>query len=489
MTINRCDGEVGGRHRAQERKQRYTRFSSERLASRVYCIRSDMLVGDFGGRWYHCVQVIQSGTLVIDPTISGCRLESSLSDRREGASEDLVILIYNGTVETEGWVKVVRLVFMRGWPGLTIAGGQSDSTGNLEGVFLGGKNNEEERICETVRGAVVCWCCELVEDDVQDGDGCMGGEGDIGVIRLNNWLNVSGVENGMGGIGRMWGIGGKSYTTSHSKTPYTLLTGKTPSISHFKPFGCHVTILNTSDHLGKFNGKADEGYLVGYSTSNRAYRVYNMANKRVEETINLRFLEEKVNIQGIGHEWSFDLDYLTDSLGYNRDKANQTADLEIMNPQPGVFSSSSYDVILVQILNKVEQSTLSLYPRGLQGSQSYIWTSSRAPRAEVTKEISSWNKLYVDDNILVSTKKPGVENLTKYWQRDPEEFDLDSVGSATTPYEATKPKSNEEHDKILGKQDRNPQLWMSVLGRRFDLMANARSKQLWATTRPLKLSI
>ncbi|GJZ83786.1 putative ribonuclease H-like domain-containing protein [Tanacetum coccineum] len=79
-------------------------------------------------------------------------------------------------------------------------------------------------------------------------------------------------------------------TNTHNKTPYALLTGKTPSISHFKPFGYHVTILNNSDHLGKFDGKADEGYLVGYSTSNRAYRVYNMANKRVEETMNLRKL-------------------------------------------------------------------------------------------------------------------------------------------------------------------------------------------------------
>ncbi|GJX87154.1 putative ribonuclease H-like domain-containing protein [Tanacetum coccineum] len=37
-------------------------------------------------------------------------------------------------------------------------------------------------------------------------------------------------------------------------------------ISYFKPFGCHVTILNTSDPLGKFDGKSDEGYIVGYST-------------------------------------------------------------------------------------------------------------------------------------------------------------------------------------------------------------------------------
>nr|GEU42760.1 hypothetical protein [Tanacetum cinerariifolium] len=58
-----------------------------------------------------------------------------------------------------------------------------------------------------------------------------------------------------------------SVTSPYNKTPYALLTGNIPTVSHFKPFGCHVTILNTSDHLGKFNGKADEGYIVGYSAN------------------------------------------------------------------------------------------------------------------------------------------------------------------------------------------------------------------------------
>ncbi|GKD37074.1 putative ribonuclease H-like domain-containing protein, partial [Tanacetum coccineum] len=114
-------------------------------------------------------------------------------------------------------------------------------------------------------------------------------------------------------------------TSPHNKTPYALLTRNIPSVSHFKPFGCHVTILNTSDHLGKFDGKADEGYIVGYSASNRAYKVYNVPNKRVEETMNLRYLEEKPNVQGLGHEWYFDLDYLTDTLSYKRVQANQSA--------------------------------------------------------------------------------------------------------------------------------------------------------------------
>nr|GEV19126.1 hypothetical protein [Tanacetum cinerariifolium] len=116
-----------------------------------------------------------------------------------------------------------------------------------------------------------------------------------------------------------------SITCPHNKTPYALLTGHIPFISHFKPFGCHVTILNTSDHLGKFDGKADEGYIVGYSVSNKAYRVYNVPNKRVKESMNLRFLKEKPIVQGLGHEWYFDLDYLTNSLGYKHVQANQSA--------------------------------------------------------------------------------------------------------------------------------------------------------------------
>nr|GEZ44221.1 ribonuclease H-like domain-containing protein [Tanacetum cinerariifolium] len=57
-------------------------------------------------------------------------------------------------------------------------------------------------------------------------------------------------------------------TKPHPKTPYELLTGDKPSISYLKPSGCHVTILNTSDPLGKFDKKSDEGYIVGVSSTN-----------------------------------------------------------------------------------------------------------------------------------------------------------------------------------------------------------------------------
>nr|GEZ78932.1 hypothetical protein [Tanacetum cinerariifolium] len=54
----------------------------------------------------------------------------------------------------------------------------------------------------------------------------------------------------------------------------------------------------TSDHLGKFEGKANDGFLVGYAAHSKAYRVYNLFSKKVEETLNLRYLEDKSNVQG-----------------------------------------------------------------------------------------------------------------------------------------------------------------------------------------------
>ncbi|GJR96803.1 putative ribonuclease H-like domain-containing protein, partial [Tanacetum coccineum] len=83
------------------------------------------------------------------------------------------------------------------------------------------------------------------------------------------------------------------------------------------PFGCHVTILNTIDQLGKFAGKSDEGFLVGYSLQSKAFRVYNLATKRVEENLHITFLENKPNVAGKGPTWLFDLDYLTDSMNYH----------------------------------------------------------------------------------------------------------------------------------------------------------------------------
>ena len=60
-----------------------------------------------------------------------------------------------------------------------------------------------------------------------------------------------------------------------NKTSYELWNNRKPKISYLRVFGCKCFILNTKDNLDKFDSKADEGIFLGYSTSSKAYRVFN----------------------------------------------------------------------------------------------------------------------------------------------------------------------------------------------------------------------
>ncbi|GJT03386.1 putative ribonuclease H-like domain-containing protein [Tanacetum coccineum] len=102
----------------------------------------------------------------------------------------------------------------------------------------------------------------------------------------------------------------------HNKTPYELFLGRKLALSFMRLFGCHVTILNTIDHLGKFDGKADEGFLVGYSTNSKAFRVFNSRTRIVEENLHVQFSENTSNIIGSRPNWLFDIDALTNSMNY-----------------------------------------------------------------------------------------------------------------------------------------------------------------------------
>ncbi|GJU20050.1 putative ribonuclease H-like domain-containing protein [Tanacetum coccineum] len=48
----------------------------------------------------------------------------------------------------------------------------------------------------------------------------------------------------------------------------------------------------------KFDGKSDEGFFVGYSMNSKAFRVYNIRTRKVEENLHIRFLEDKPIIAG-----------------------------------------------------------------------------------------------------------------------------------------------------------------------------------------------
>ncbi|GJU74157.1 putative ribonuclease H-like domain-containing protein [Tanacetum coccineum] len=52
------------------------------------------------------------------------------------------------------------------------------------------------------------------------------------------------------------------------------------------------------DHLGKFDGKADEGFFIRYSINSKAFRVFNNRTRIVEENMHVQFSKDIPNIAG-----------------------------------------------------------------------------------------------------------------------------------------------------------------------------------------------
>ncbi|GKB66384.1 putative ribonuclease H-like domain-containing protein [Tanacetum coccineum] len=76
------------------------------------------------------------------------------------------------------------------------------------------------------------------------------------------------------------------------------------------------SIARTPQQNGKFDGKSDDRLFVGCSLNSKAFRVYNIRTRKVEESLHIRFLEDKPIIAGDGPKWLFDIDVLTKSMNY-----------------------------------------------------------------------------------------------------------------------------------------------------------------------------
>ncbi|GJW39845.1 putative ribonuclease H-like domain-containing protein [Tanacetum coccineum] len=109
--------------------------------------------------------------------------------------------------------------------------------------------------------------------------------------------------------------GKKHKASSDSKLP-TTFWAEAVNTACYVQNRCHVTIINTLDYLGKFDGKLDKGFFVGYSLNSKAFRVYNIRARKVGENLHIRYLEDKPIIAGDRPKWLFDIDVLTKSMNY-----------------------------------------------------------------------------------------------------------------------------------------------------------------------------
>ena len=86
-----------------------------------------------------------------------------------------------------------------------------------------------------------------------------------------------------------------------------------PNVKYFRIFGSICFILKDRENVGKFDSQSDEGIFLGYSSTSKAYRVYNKRDKKVMETMNVVIVE---------------------SLDSNFEKGNKELTKEILPPKP-----------------------------------------------------------------------------------------------------------------------------------------------------------
>nr|GEU31082.1 putative ribonuclease H-like domain-containing protein [Tanacetum cinerariifolium] len=173
------------------------------------------------------------------------------------------------------------------------------------------------------------------------------------------------------------------------------MKGRKPALSFMKPFGCPVTILNIVDHLGKFNGNANEGFFIGYSTNSKAFRVFNSRTRIVEENMYVKFSENTPNIVGSGPNWLFNIDALTKSMNYKPVVA-------------GNQSNGSACKARVKTVPNKDYILLSLWtqdPLFSSSSKDSPGDGFKPPREEEKKRTEDLGN---EDNEILSTEDPRV---------------------------------------------------------------------------------
>ncbi|GJT34217.1 putative ribonuclease H-like domain-containing protein [Tanacetum coccineum] len=216
-------------------------------------------------------------------------------------------------------------------------------------------------------------------------------------------------------------------TKPQNKTPYELLFGHKPIISYIRPFGCHVTILDTLSVLGKFDGKSDEGFLVGYSLNSKAYRVYNLVTKRVEVNLHVNFLEDKPNVKGVGYRWMFDIDYLTDSMNYIPVSLENQA-----NPHAGASEVTNSACTLQTLslnasVEKDEDVDLIVVPSTVRNTKEKAASrksSTNSKKEEILTELQQEKKAFSTDT---SEDNPKIQAF----RRELEEIALKHLGKVS----------------------------------------------------------
>ncbi|GJX17794.1 putative ribonuclease H-like domain-containing protein [Tanacetum coccineum] len=231
----------------------------------------------------------------------------------------------------------------------------------------------------------------------------------------------------------------------HNKTPYELLQGRPPSISFMRPFGCPVTILNTLDPLGKFDGKADEGFLVGYSINSKLVTAGNQTNGNAGI---------KDNVDAVPTQQYILLPLLSDSLQSSEDAVANDAGKKTTKE---LANEAELDKLLVQQKEAYINSTnkiSNISPSVSAVGQSFVNdddlpTNPLMPDLEDTTDLLNtgiFSSVYDDEDVgakadlnnLETTMNVSLIPTTRIHKDHPKDQIIGDINSATQTRRMTK---------------------------------------------------
>nr|GEW88106.1 hypothetical protein [Tanacetum cinerariifolium] len=183
----------------------------------------------------------------------------------------------------------------------------------------------------------------------------------------------------------------------------------------------------------KFDGKANEGFLVRYSVSSKAFKVFNSRTRIVQETLHINFLENVPNVVESRPKLLFDIDTLTQSMNYHqvviRNQPNHNAGIqENLNTGTGVKKTTSIQQYVILTLwsngSKDPQNTDAVVPlmiRSLSLNTNSVNAASTPVTAVRPNSTNNTNSFSIASlaNIVVS---PNFEIYGKSSFVDPSQY-------------------------------------------------------------------
>lgn len=178
----------------------------------------------------------------------------------------------------------------------------------------------------------------------------------------------------------------------NGQIPYTIWSGKIPSLFYFKNFGCEAYVIDKMKPGGKWSSNAICCMLVGYSNVSKAYRLWSPQKGKIIVSRDVKFLDEPGPIKN-------DCEYQLkiNSMGNNEDDTMKETENSEQKLTETPRQSNNHDVI-----NRREvrgRGRPKIVRDGQRGRPRKLYNTVNA---ETEKEIEN-TEIVVDENITEDT--------------------------------------------------------------------------------------